>query len=35
VPNRFFEEDGRVTDILEQEWDQAWCDAGNLKAAAR
>ena len=35
VPNRFFEEDGRVTDILEQEWDQAWSDAGNLKAAAR
>jgi len=35
VPNKFFEQDGRVTDILEQEWDQAWSSAGNLKAAAR
>ena len=35
VPNKFFEQDGRVTDILEQEWDQAWSAAGNLKAAAR
>ena len=33
VPNKFFERGGRVTDILEQEWDQAWGGAGNLKAA--
>ena len=33
VPNKFFEQDGKVTDILEQEWDQAWSGAGNLRAA--
>lgn len=33
VPNKFFEQGGRVTDILEQEWDQAWSGAGNLRAA--
>jgi anti-sigma factor ChrR (cupin superfamily) len=32
VPNKFFEQDGRVTDILEQEWDQAWSAAGNLRS---
>jgi anti-sigma factor ChrR (cupin superfamily) len=33
VPNRFFEQGGKVTDILAQEWEQAWSGAGNLKAA--
>ena len=33
VPNKFFEQGGKVTDILEQEWDKAWSGAGNLKAA--
>jgi anti-sigma factor ChrR (cupin superfamily) len=33
VPNRFFERDGTVADILGQEWDAAWGEAGNLKAA--
>ena len=33
VPNKFFEQDGKVTDIIEQEWDQAWGGAGNLRAA--
>lgn len=33
VPNKFFEQDGRVTDIMEQEWDEAWGGAGNLNAA--
>jgi anti-sigma factor ChrR (cupin superfamily) len=33
VPNKFFEQGGRVTDILEQDWDRAWGGAGNLKAA--
>jgi anti-sigma factor ChrR (cupin superfamily) len=33
VPNKFFEDGGKVADILGQEWDQAWNGAGNLKAA--
>lgn len=33
VPNKFFDEGGRVSDILEQEWNQAWGEAGNLRAA--
>jgi anti-sigma factor ChrR (cupin superfamily) len=33
VPNKFFEQGGKVTDILEQEWDKAWSGAGNLKSA--
>ncbi len=33
VPNRFFERDGKVADILGQEWDAAWGEAGNLNAA--
>ena len=24
VPNRFFDPDGRITDMLNQDWDQAW-----------
>jgi anti-sigma factor ChrR (cupin superfamily) len=33
VPNKFFEQGGRITDILGQDWDAAWCEAGNLKAS--
>ena len=33
VPNKFFEQGGKVTDVLGQEWDPAWREAGNLKAA--
>lgn len=33
VPNKFFEDGGRVADILGQDWDAAWGSAGNLKAA--
>jgi anti-sigma factor ChrR (cupin superfamily) len=33
VPNRFFERGGKVADILGQEWDATWGEAGNLKAA--
>ena len=32
VPNKFFEEGGRVADVLGQDWDPAWSNAGNLKA---
>ena len=24
IPNRFFEEDGRETDVLGQDWEKAW-----------
>jgi hypothetical protein len=27
VPNKFFERDGRVTDITGEEWDRLWGDA--------
>ena len=27
IPNRFFEEDGRETDVLGQDWDKAWARA--------
>ena len=27
IPNRFFEEDGRETDVLGQDWDKAWAKA--------
>jgi anti-sigma factor ChrR (cupin superfamily) len=27
IPNRFFEKDGRETDMLGQDWDQAWSKA--------
>lgn len=33
VPNKFFEAGGRVADVLGQDWDAAWSNAGNLKAA--
>ena len=33
VPNKFFEEGGRVADVLGQEWEPAWGGAANLKAA--
>jgi anti-sigma factor ChrR (cupin superfamily) len=33
VPNRFFERSGRITDLLGQDWDAAWREAGNLKAS--
>jgi anti-sigma factor ChrR (cupin superfamily) len=32
VPNKFFEDGGRVADVLGQEWEPAWGKAGNLKA---
>ncbi len=30
LPNRFFEEDGTVRDMLGRLWDEAWGDASNL-----
>jgi len=27
IPNRFYERDGRETDVLGQDWDQAWAKA--------
>ena len=27
IPNRFFEEDGRETDVLGQDWEKAWAKA--------
>ena len=33
VPNKFFEEGGRIADVLGQEWGPAWGGAANLKAA--
>ena len=33
VPNRFFEDGGRIADVLGQEWEPAWGGAANLKAA--
>ena len=33
VPNRFFEQGGRIADVLGQDWEPAWGNAGNLKAA--
>jgi anti-sigma factor ChrR (cupin superfamily) len=32
VPNRFFEDGGRIADVLGQDWDAAWGAAANLKA---
>jgi anti-sigma factor ChrR (cupin superfamily) len=34
VPNKFFEDGGRIADVLGQDWDAAWGEAGNLKAAS-
>jgi hypothetical protein len=28
VPNKFFERDGRVTDLTGEDWDKLWGDAG-------
>jgi anti-sigma factor ChrR (cupin superfamily) len=33
VPNKFFEAGGRVADVLGQDWEAAWGNAANLKAA--
>jgi hypothetical protein len=33
VPNKFFEDGGRVADVLGQDWDAAWGEAAKLKAA--
>lgn len=33
VPNRFFEADGSVRDVLGQEWDPAWGESRNLASA--
>jgi hypothetical protein len=33
VPNKFFEAGGRIADVLGQDWEAAWGDAGNLNAA--
>jgi anti-sigma factor ChrR (cupin superfamily) len=33
VPNKFFEDGGRIADVLGQDWDAAWGGAGNLRAA--
>jgi anti-sigma factor ChrR (cupin superfamily) len=30
LPNRFFDADGSVTDMLGQDWDQAWGEAANV-----
>ena len=27
IPNRFYERDGRETDVLGQDWDAAWAKA--------
>ena len=32
VPNKFFEDGGRVADVLGQEWEAAWGRAATLKA---
>ena len=32
VPNKFFEQGGRIADVLGQDWEPAWGNAGNLKA---
>jgi anti-sigma factor ChrR (cupin superfamily) len=31
VPNKFFDEGGSVTDVLNQDWDKAWGRSGHLK----
>jgi anti-sigma factor ChrR (cupin superfamily) len=33
VPNKFFEEGGRVADVLGQDWEPAWGSAANLRRA--
>ena len=33
VPNKFFEDGGRVADVLGQDWDAAWSAAANPKGA--
>ena len=33
VPNKFFEEGGRIADVLGHDWEAAWSHAGNLRAA--
>ena len=32
VPNKFFEQGGRIADVLGQDWEAAWGHAGNLKS---
>ena len=34
VPNKFFEDGGRIADVLGQDWEAAWGHAGNLGSAA-
>jgi hypothetical protein len=34
VPNKFFEDGGRIADVLGQDWEPAWGAAANLKAAS-
>jgi anti-sigma factor ChrR (cupin superfamily) len=31
VPNKFFDEGGSVTDVLNQDWEAAWSHSGHLK----
>jgi len=31
VPNKFFDEGGSVTDVLNQDWDRVWGRSGHLK----
>jgi anti-sigma factor ChrR (cupin superfamily) len=31
VPNKFFEEGGAVTDVLDQDWQKVWGRSGHLK----
>jgi anti-sigma factor ChrR (cupin superfamily) len=31
VPNKFFDEGGSVTDVINQDWDKAWGHSGHLK----
>ena len=31
LPNKFFEADGRTTDILDQDWDEMWGAASTNK----
>ena len=31
VPNKFFDEGGSVTDVINQDWDKAWGRSGHLK----
>ena len=31
VPNKFFERDGSVKDMVDRDWDELWSSASNLQ----